>query len=136
VRAAKQFLTYVSGAPFQPAIASALALPDEFYAALSADLQRKRDQLCAGLEAAGLRVFRPSGTYFVVTDVTPLGFADGTELAWSLPERIGVAAVPVSVFCADPDLGRTLVRFAFCKRDEVLAEAISRLSRLGAAVGA
>ncbi|MCO1655254.1 pyridoxal phosphate-dependent aminotransferase [Pseudonocardia humida] len=136
VRAAKQFLTYVSGAPFQPAIATALALPDDFYAGLSADLQRKRDLLCAGLEAAGLTVFRPSGTYFVITDVTPLGFADGAELAWSLPERVGVAAVPVSVFCADPDLGRTLVRFAFCKRDEVLAEAAARLSRLGAAVDA
>jgi N-succinyldiaminopimelate aminotransferase len=135
VRAAKQFLTYVSGAPFQPAIATALALPDGFYTALAADLQRKRDLLCAGLEAAGLAVFRPSGTYFVITDVTPLGFTDGAELAWSLPERIGVAAVPVSVFCADPQLGRTLVRFAFCKRDEVLAEAVTRLAGLGAAVG-
>jgi N-succinyldiaminopimelate aminotransferase len=136
VKAAKQFLTYVSGAPFQPAIATALGLPDEFYASLSADLQRKRDQLCAGLEAAGLRVFRPAGTYFVIVDVTPLGFADGTELAWSLPERVGVAAVPVSVFCADPELGRPLVRFAFCKRDEVLAEATARLARLRATIGA
>src|SRR5690349_13127747 len=91
VRAAKQFLTYVSGAPFQPAIATALALPDSFYTDLADGLQRKRDQLCAGLEAAGLTVFRPSGTYFVITDVTPLGFADGAELAWALPERIGVA---------------------------------------------
>jgi N-succinyldiaminopimelate aminotransferase len=135
VRAAKQFLTYVSGAPFQPAIATALALPDAFYTDLAADLQRKRDLLCAGLEAAGLAVFRPAGTYFVITDVTPLGFTDGAELAWSLPERIGVAAVPVSVFCADPELGRTLVRFAFCKRDEVLAEAAGRLAGLRAAVG-
>jgi N-succinyldiaminopimelate aminotransferase len=135
VRAAKQFLTYVSGAPFQPAIATALALPDGFYTDLADGLQRKRDQLCAGLEAAGLTVFRPSGTYFVITDVTPLGFADGAELAWALPERIGVAAVPVSVFCADPELGRTLVRFAFCKRDEVLSEAATRLAGLGAAVG-
>ncbi len=134
VRAAKQFLTYVSGAPFQPAIATALALPGEFYAGLATDLQRKRDLLCAGLEAAGLTVFRPAGTYFVITDVTPLGVADGTELAWSLPERIGVAAVPVSVFCADPELGRMLVRFAFCKRDEVLTEAVDRLAGLGAAV--
>jgi N-succinyldiaminopimelate aminotransferase len=134
VRAAKQFLTYVSGAPFQPAIATALALPDEFYTGLAADLQRKRDLLCTGLAAAGLTVFRPAGTYFVITDVTPLGFADGTELAWSLPERIGVAGVPVSVFCADPELGRMLVRFAFCKRDEVLAEAVDRLAGLGADV--
>jgi N-succinyldiaminopimelate aminotransferase len=134
VRATKQFLTYVSGAPFQPAIATALGLPDEFYTGLAADLQAKRDLLCAGLEAAGLEVFRPAGTYFVITDVTPLGFTDGAELCWSLPERIGVAAVPVSVFCADPDLGRTLVRFAFCKRNEVLAEAATRLAGLSAAV--
>jgi N-succinyldiaminopimelate aminotransferase len=130
VRAAKQFLTYVSGAPFQPALAAALALPDSFYAELSGDLQRKRDLLSGGLREAGFTVFRPAGTYFVVTDVTPLGFTDGAELCWSLPERIGVAAVPVSVFCADPDLGRTLVRFAFCKRDEVLTEAVSRLAEL------
>jgi N-succinyldiaminopimelate aminotransferase len=135
VRAAKQFLTYVSGAPFQPAIATALALPDDFYTGLATDLQRKRDLLCAGLEAAGLAVFRPSGTYFVITDVTPLGFTDGADLAWSLPERIGVAAVPVSVFCADPGLGATLVRFAFCKRAEVLTEAATRLAGLRAAVG-
>jgi N-succinyldiaminopimelate aminotransferase len=130
VRAVKQFLTYVSGAPFQPAIAEALALPDEFYTDLAGSLQRKRDLLVDGLRAAGLTVYPPAGTYFVVTDVTPLGFQNGAELCWSLPERVGVAAVPVSAFCVDPDLGRTLVRFAFCKRDEVLTEAVSRLREL------
>ncbi len=132
LRAAKQFLTYVSGAPFQPAIATALGLPDSFYARLSSDLQRKRDLLSGGLREAGFTVFDTAGTYFVVTDVTPLGFTDGAEFCWSLPERVGVAAVPVSVFCADPELGRSLVRFAFCKRDEVLAEAASRLVALRA----
>jgi len=132
VRAVKQFLTYVSGAPFQPAIAAALALPDDFYRGLAASLQRKRDLLGDGLRAAGFTVFRPRGTYFVVTDVAPLGFDDGAEFCWRLPEAVGVAAVPVSVFCADPDLGRTLVRFTFCKRDEVLTEAVSRLSGLRA----
>ncbi len=132
VRAAKQFLTYVSGAPFQPAIATALALPDAFYADLAAGLQRKRDLLSAGLLAAGFTVFPSAGTYFVVTDVAPLGVTDGADLCWRLPELVGVAAVPVSVFCADPELGRTLVRFAFCKRDEVLTEAIDRLAGLGA----
>ena len=131
-RAVKQFLTYVSGAPFQPAIAAALALPDDFYRDLAASLQRKRDLLSDGLRAAGFTVFRPRGTYFVVTDVAPLGFDDGAEFCWRLPETVGVAAVPVSVFCADPDLGRTLVRFAFCKRDDVLTEAVSRLSGLPA----
>ena len=133
VRAAKQFLTYVSGAPFQPAIATALGLPDAFYTQLAADLQRKRDLLSTGLREAGFTVFDTAGTYFVVTDVTPLGFTDGAEFCWSLPERAGVAAVPVSVFCADPQLGRTLVRFAFCKRDEVLTEAVSRLVAMRAA---
>ncbi|HYH31792.1 MAG TPA: pyridoxal phosphate-dependent aminotransferase [Pseudonocardia sp.] len=135
VRAAKQFLTYVSGAPFQPAIAAALGLPDPFYAELAGDLQRKRDLLSGGLREAGLTVFDTAGTYFVVTDVTPLGYADGAEFCWNLPERAGVAAVPVSVFCADPELGRSLVRFAFCKKDEVLSEAVSRLVAMRAPAG-
>ena len=120
VRAVKQFLTYVSGAPFQPAIATALGLPDAFYADLAGALARKRDLLVDRLRTAGFTVFPTRGTYFVVTDVATLGFDDGAAFCWRLPELIGVAAVPVSVFCADPDLGRTLVRFAFCKRDEVL----------------
>jgi N-succinyldiaminopimelate aminotransferase len=132
VRAVKQFLTYVSGAPFQPAIATALGLPDTFYRSLADDLARKRDVLVDGLRAAGFTVHPPQGTYFVITDVAPLGFDDGAAFCWRLPELVGVAAVPVSVFCADPDLGRTLVRFAFCKRDEVLTEAVSRLARLPA----
>jgi N-succinyldiaminopimelate aminotransferase len=136
VKAVKQFLTYVSGAPFQPALAAALALPDSFYTGLAGDLRRKRDLLSDGLREAGFTVFDTGGTYFVVTDVTPLGYADGAEFCWSLPERVGVAAVPVSVFCADPDLGRSLVRFAFCKRDEVLTEAAGRLAALRTAVQA
>lgn len=130
VRAAKQFLTYVSGAPFQPAIATALALPDSFYTDLAGGLERKRDLLSAGLAAAGFTVYPSAGTYFVVTDVAPLGVGDGAEFCWRLPELVGVAAVPVSVFCTDPALGRTLVRFAFCKRDEVLADAVARLGTL------
>jgi N-succinyldiaminopimelate aminotransferase len=133
-KAAKQFLTYVSGAPFQPAIATALGLPDAFYADLAGDLQRKRDLLSVGLRAAGFTVFPTAGTYFIVTDAAPLGVTDGADFCWKLPELIGVAAVPVSVFCVDPELGRTLVRFAFCKRDEVLTEAVSRLAGLKAAV--
>jgi len=130
VRAAKQYLTYVSGAPFQPAIATALGLPDTFYTDLAENLQRKRDLLSGGLRSAGFEVYPSAGTYFVVTDVAPLGITDGAAFCWKLPELIGVAAVPVSVFCADPELGRTLVRFAFCKRDEVLTEAVSRLATL------
>jgi N-succinyldiaminopimelate aminotransferase len=134
VRAAKQFLTYVSGAPFQPAIAAALALPDSFYTDLASGLERKRDLLSDGLRAAGLTVYPSAGTYFVITDVGPLGVTDGADFCWRLPELVGVAAVPVSVFCTDPSLGRTLVRFAFCKRDEVLTEAVSRLAGLRASL--
>ena len=130
VRAVKQFLTYVSGAPFQPAIATALASPDSFYGELAGGLARKRDLLADGLRTAGFTVYPTRGTYFIVTDVAPLGFDDGAAFCRRLPELAGVAAVPVSVFCADPDLGRTLVRFAFCKRDEVLAEAVSRLGAM------
>jgi N-succinyldiaminopimelate aminotransferase len=83
-----------------------------------------------GLSAAGFTAFRPAGTYFVIADAAPLGVTDGAEFCWRLPELAGVAAVPVSVFCTDPDLGRTLVRFAFCKRDEVLAEAVDRLAAM------
>jgi N-succinyldiaminopimelate aminotransferase len=130
VRAVKQFMTYVNGAPFQPAVAKALDLPDEFYHQLASGLQRKRDLLAQGLRAGGLAVFQPQGTYFIVTDVAPLGYDDGVELCWQLPELVGVAAVPVAVFCDDPEPARTLVRFAFCKRDDVLTEAAERLAKL------
>jgi N-succinyldiaminopimelate aminotransferase len=130
VKAVKQFLTYVNGGPFQPAVANALDLPDEFYQGLSSDLQRKRDLLAGGLRAAGLDVYAPQGTYFIVTDVRPLGYADGVELCWQLPELVGVAAVPVAVFCDHPEPARSLVRFAFCKQDGVLAEAAERLAKL------
>jgi N-succinyldiaminopimelate aminotransferase len=129
-KAAKQFLTYVSGAPFQPAIATALALPDEFYDELAGSLAGKRDLLSKGLAEAGFTVYPTAGTYFVVTDVAPFGVTDGAEFCWKLPELVGVAAVPVSVFCADPELGRTLVRFAFCKKDDVLSAAVDRLAGL------
>jgi N-succinyldiaminopimelate aminotransferase len=131
VRTAKQFLTYVSGGPFQYAIAAGLALPDAFYAGLSAGLRRKRDLLAAGLRAAGFEVFLPQGTYFITTDIAALGESDGLAFCRGLPQRCGVVAVPNVVFYDDAAAGRSQVRFAFCKRDEVLAEAASRLARLG-----
>lgn len=130
VRAAKQFLTFVGGAPFQPAVAHALRTEGDWVAGLRADLQRKRDRLSAGLAEAGFGVLTSSGTYFVCADVRPLGFTDGAELCRALPERIGVAAIPVQVFCDDPESARQLVRFAFCKRDDVLDEAVRRLHKL------
>jgi N-succinyldiaminopimelate aminotransferase len=130
VRTVKQFLTYVNGAPFQHAIATGLRLPDERIRALAADLRDRRDQLCAGLVDAGFTVFPPAGTYFVTTDVRALGEEDGLAFCRSLPERCGVVAVPNVVFYDDEDAGRSLVRFTFCKRPEVLAEAVRRLGRL------
>jgi len=128
VRTVKQFLTYVASGPFQPAIATALGLGDEVYAALTTSMQRKRDLLCDGLAAAGLTVARPAGTYFVVADAAPLGARDALDFCRSMPATFGVVGVPVSVFHDDVDAARTLVRFAFCKRDEVLHEAVSRLA--------
>jgi N-succinyldiaminopimelate aminotransferase len=132
VRATKQFLTFVGGAPFQPAVAHALRHELDWVASLRSSLQDKRDRLSAGLSAAGFAVRPTQGTYFVCADVRPLGFTDGAELCWALPDRIGVAAVPVQVFVDDPEPWRHLVRFAFCKRDEVLDEAILRLGKLRA----
>ncbi|HYK27454.1 MAG TPA: pyridoxal phosphate-dependent aminotransferase [Streptosporangiaceae bacterium] len=130
VKTAKQFLTFVNGGPFQYAIATGLALPDSFYAELAARLQRRRDLLAAGLQEAGLDVFIPAGTYFITTDIRPLGESDGLAFCRSLPARCGVVAVPNVVFYDNQDAGRSQVRFAFCKRDEVLADAAGRLRQL------
>src|SRR5215207_863612 len=130
VMTAKQFLTFTSGAPFQHAIAHALGLPDPYFESLRAGMQARRDRLCAGLEAAGLEVFRPAGTYFVTTDIRPLGEDDGHAFCLALPERAGVVAVPTVVFYDDKEVGRPLVRFAFCKREEVIDEGAARLARL------
>jgi N-succinyldiaminopimelate aminotransferase len=130
VRTAKQFLTYVNGAPFQPAVVVGLGLPDSYFTGLRDGLAAKRDRLCAGLTAAGFLTFEPAGTYFVTVDARSVGFDDGVELCRVMPERCGVVAVPSAAFYLHPERGRHLVRFAFCKRDEVLDEACERLSRL------
>jgi N-succinyldiaminopimelate aminotransferase len=130
VRAAKQFMSFVAGAPFQPAVAYALNHEQEWVAAQRDDLQRRRDLLSTALTDAGFGVLESAGTYFVCADVTPIGVTDAIEFCRGLPERIGVAAVPVSVFADDPERWNHLVRFAFCKRDEVLAEGVRRLQTL------
>lgn len=127
VRTVKQFLTYVTGGPFQYAVAEALALPDAYYASISAGLRVKRDLLCGGLAEAGFEVYWPAGTYFVTTDIRRLGEKDGMEFCRELPRRAGVVAIPSSVFYDDQEAGRTQVRFAFCKQEEVLREALARL---------
>ncbi len=131
VTTTKQFLTFVNGAPFQHAIAVGLRLGDDYFDGLRANLMARRDQLSDGLAEAGLEVYRPAGTYFVTADVRPLGFDDGMALCRKLPELCGVVAVPSVVFYDNEDEGRHLVRFAFCKRPEVLDEAVERLAKLG-----
>lgn len=130
VRTAKQWLTYVSGGPFQHAIAAGLDLGDDYFKSQADDLRAKRDRLSAGLRSTGLEVFEPAGTYFITTDIRSIGHDDGIEFCWGLPERIGVAAVPNVVMYDNVDEGRHLVRFAFCKQDAVLDEAIERLQTL------
>lgn len=130
VRTAKQYLTYVSAGPFQYAVAEALSLPDSYFDGFRADLRRKRDLLGDGLRTAGFEVYQPKGTYFITTDITPFGEKDAHRFCRALPERCGVVAIPNSVFYDDPAAGRSQVRFAFCKRDDVLHEAAVRLRRL------
>jgi N-succinyldiaminopimelate aminotransferase len=127
VRSAKQFLTYVSSGPFQYAVAEALALPDTYFEAFRADMRAKRDVLAAGLTEAGFEVFRPQGTYFITTDIRPLGESDGFAFCRALPERAGVVAIPNAVFYDHREAGAPFVRFAFCKQTEVLEEAAKRL---------
>jgi len=131
VRTVKQFLTYVSGGPFQYAVAEALALPDSYYASVADDLRPKRDFFCDGLAGAGFEVYRPAGTYFITTDVRPLGYTDGMEFCRELPHRAGVVAIPSSVFYDNTEAGKSQGRFAFFKKREMLAKALARLARHG-----
>lgn len=126
----KQFLTYVNAGPFQPAVAAGLDLPAEFFLGVAGTLQAGRDLLVEGLRAAGFGVRVPEGTYFIVADAAPLGYHDGLALCRDLPRLAGVVAVPMRVFYDDQDAGRSLVRFACCKRPEVLREAADRLGAL------
>ena len=126
VRGAKQFMTFAGGTPLQHASAVALGIAEEHGARLAGELKAKRDRLCAGLERAGFEVLRPAGTYFVNVDVGE----DAVAFCRELPERAGVVGIPTSVFSGDPERVRTLVRFAFCKREEVIDDAARRLAGL------
>ncbi|GAA3638314.1 pyridoxal phosphate-dependent aminotransferase [Lentzea roselyniae] len=130
VRAAKQFMTFVGGAPFQPAVAHALTAELDWVTSLRDSLASKRARLAEGLRAAGFEVRSSEGTYFICADVRPLGYTDGWALCRDLPARIGVAAVPVQVFTDHPADWQHLIRFAFCKQDAVIDEAVERLHKL------
>jgi N-succinyldiaminopimelate aminotransferase len=126
VLAAKQWLTFTSGSPLQPAVAHALDEEPDFPATLAADLRERRDLLCDGLAAVGLDVRVPEGTYFATTDIAGLGWPDGDAFCRALPDRAGVVAIPLRGFY-DSDAGRHLVRWAFCKERGVIEEGLRRL---------
>jgi len=126
-RTAKQFLTFVNGAPFQPAMAAGLRLPDSYFDRLAAELEAARDHLADGLEQAGFLTYRPEATYFLTVDIRSVGADDGMEFCRELPRRCGVVAIPNEVFYANPEHGRHLVRFACCKRLDVIDDAANRL---------
>jgi N-succinyldiaminopimelate aminotransferase len=128
VNTVKQFLTYTHSAPMQIAVAYALDNETAWVEGLRTSLQSRRDRLAAGLETVGLAVSRPQGTYFIQADVRAIGLDDGEAFARALPHEAGVVAIPTAVFCDTPGVGTPFVRFAFCKRDEVLDDAVSRLT--------
>ena len=130
--AVKQFLTYVSGSPFQPAIALGLAMPDEYFSDAASTLAAKRDVLSAGLRGAGFEVSRPDGAYFVIADAAALGFEDAVELCRRLPELAGVVGIPLAAFIRPGRRAgyRSMVRFAFCKQTAVLERAAQNLANL------
>ena len=130
VRVVRQHLSYVSGGPFQPAVAAGLRLPEEYFAGLAAQMQRGRDLLAGGLSELGLSVVPAAGTYFLVTDVSALGWADGVEFVETMLDRAGVVAIPVQRL-SNSGVGQELVRWTFCKQPEVLEEALVRLGRAG-----
>ena len=130
VRKAHQNLTFTTAPNLQRAVAVGLAKDDAYFASLSTNLQARRDQLRAGLAEVGFDVLPTHGTYFITTDFTPLGFNGGdVEFCRHITEQAGVTAIPVSAFYDEPDAPKHYARFAFCKRAEVLDEAIARLKR-------
>jgi len=130
IRKVHDFLTVGAPAPLQEAGASALSLPESYYAKLAEGYRKRRDRLVPALEQAGFRCFLPRGAYYVMTDISAFGFADDLAFTKYLVSEIGVAAVPGSSFYRDPRDGAQQVRFAFCKRDETLDEAAKRLRKL------
>jgi N-succinyldiaminopimelate aminotransferase len=130
LRSTHQFVTFAVNTPGQHAMAVGLRAPDAYYERFLAEYRVRRDRLCTGLREAGFGVTPPAGTYFAVADIRPLGHTDSVAFCRMLPERVGVAAIPVSAFYARPEAARHLVRFAFCKTDAVLDEGLRRLRGL------
>ncbi|WP_420903169.1 aminotransferase class I/II-fold pyridoxal phosphate-dependent enzyme [Streptomyces antimycoticus] len=127
VAAAKQFLTYASGTPYQEALARALGSVEEWAADLRETLRHNRNLLSDGLTRAGLRPYRADAGYFLQADVRPWGYADGVTFCRELPERAGVVAIPTSAFYESADAPVWLVRFSFCKQEESIRTAVEQL---------
>jgi N-succinyldiaminopimelate aminotransferase len=125
----KQWLTYSSGAPFQPAVAAGLAMPASAFHDLAADLRERRDLLTSGLREIGFRVSVPEAGYFTVADAGPLGEPDADALAERLPVEAGVVAIPLSAFYRDGDAGeaRAFLRVAFCKSRATIEQSLEQL---------
>ncbi|ACY15055.1 aminotransferase class I/II-fold pyridoxal phosphate-dependent enzyme [Haliangium ochraceum] len=130
LRTAHQFITFCNGSPLQVAAAVAYAAPDSYFDELSRDYRIRRDRLCAGLADIGFEVLPPAGTYFVQTDIRPLGYDDDVAFCRMLPEQVGVAAIPTSAFYANKQHGKHLVRWAFCKTLPIIDAALERLQKL------
>lgn len=130
VRSAKQFLTFTTPNPMQWGSAAALRAPQSYYEALKAMYLSKRDRLVSGLAELGFGVREPEGAYYVLADHTGFGIGDDVAFVKYLIAEVGVAAIPPSAFYHSSDEGKRLVRFAFCKSDEVLDQALERMSRL------
>ncbi len=130
VRAAHQFLTFTTPNPMQYGSAAAVAAPDAYFDELVASYRSKRDLLAGGLQDLGFDVFTPAGAYYILADHRRFGFADDVSFVHHMVEQAGVAAIPPSAFYSDPADGKDLVRFAFCKTEPVLVEALSRMRAL------
>lgn len=128
VKTVRQHLSFVSGGPFQYAIAHGLGMPDQYFTEFRHDLSAKRDLLAGGLAELGLRTLTSQGTYFLTTDVRPLGYADGVSFCQDIAERCRVVAIPHESLCDDPNVGMPYVRWAFCKKPDVLQQALDQLA--------
>lgn len=131
VRAAHQFITFATATPLQHGAVAALRTDDSYYQEFVETYQRRRDVLADGLDKIGFEVYLPQGTYFVLADHTRFGFADDVSFCEHLIKEVGVAAIPPSAFYSNPSDGKNLVRFAFCKDEQTLIDALKRMSALG-----
>ena len=130
VRAAHQFVTFATATPLQYGAVAALSAGCDYYERLLADYRTRRDYLTGELSRIGFRVRPPSGTYFVCADFSGFGFEDDVAFCRHLVEEVGVAAIPPSFFYDNKGHARGYARFAFCKREATLREAVARMEKL------